>query len=133
LLPRAYAPNASASFAPSPARPASVRPAYTVAVTRGLAWRASAAASRSVSPAASATATHAGKLRTYKIHLGSSDVLMEPNDKYLCTVPARPTGQRRVYLPFPDDDRFSVILSKAFLLAADDKIADKSITTQIHR
>ena len=30
-----------------------------------------------------------GKLRTYRIHLGSGNVLMEPNDQYLCIVPAR--------------------------------------------
>ena len=36
-----YAPNASASFAASPARAGSLRPAYILAVTRGLAWRAS--------------------------------------------------------------------------------------------
>ena len=34
-----------------------------------------------------------GELRTYKIHLGSANVLMEPNDEYLCIVPAR--GKRR--------------------------------------
>ena len=28
-----------------------------------------------------------GSLRTYKIHLGSSNILMEPNDHYLCIVP----------------------------------------------
>ncbi len=27
-----------------------------------------------------------GKLRTYRIHLGSSNILMEPNDQYLCIV-----------------------------------------------
>ena len=30
-----------------------------------------------------------GDLRTYKIHLGSSNILMEPNDQYLCIVPGR--------------------------------------------
>ena len=28
-----------------------------------------------------------GDLRTYKIHLGSGNILMEPNDQYLCIVP----------------------------------------------
>ena len=28
----------------------------------------------------------AGKLRTYRIHLGSSNIQMEPNDQYLCIV-----------------------------------------------
>jgi len=34
-----------------------------------------------------------GDLRTYKIHLGSGNVLMEPNGQYLCIVPTR--GARR--------------------------------------
>ena len=28
-----------------------------------------------------------GKLHTYKIHLGTGNILMEPNDQYLCIVP----------------------------------------------
>lgn len=30
-----------------------------------------------------------GDLRTYKIHLGSGNILMEPNDQYLCIVQGR--------------------------------------------
>src|SRR2546427_5558255 len=30
-----------------------------------------------------------GELRTYKIHLGSGNILMTPNDQYLCIVPDR--------------------------------------------
>ncbi len=33
-----------------------------------------------------------GSLRTYKIHLGSGNILMEPNDQYLCIVPRRSAG-----------------------------------------
>ena len=33
-----------------------------------------------------------GDVRTYKIHLGSGNILMEPNDQYLCIVPARGMG-----------------------------------------
>ena len=37
-----------------------------------------------------------GDVRTYKIHLGSGNILMEPNDQYLCIVPTRaPTKQPR--------------------------------------
>jgi hypothetical protein len=75
-----------------------------------------------------------GKLRTYKIHLGSSNILMEPNDQYLCIVPARDpaaTGNERLFLPFEGDATLSVILSKAFLLAADDAIKDPTIVRQI--
>jgi hypothetical protein len=76
-----------------------------------------------------------GQLRTYKIHLGSSNVLMEPNDLYLCIVADRKTVAidpgTRVFLPFEGDHTLSVILSKAFLLAADSAIADESILRQI--
>lgn len=72
-----------------------------------------------------------GKLRTYKIHLGSGNILMEPNDQYLCIVPDRSPRQADVQLPFEGDSLLAVILSKAFLLAADDKITDTSITRQI--
>ncbi|WP_127504160.1 DUF4132 domain-containing protein [Actinoplanes solisilvae] len=69
-----------------------------------------------------------GTRASYLIHLGSGNVLIEPN-AYLCIV----AGQRpaRVALPFDDDERLSLILSKAFLLAADDKITDRSILRQL--
>jgi hypothetical protein len=70
-----------------------------------------------------------GTLRTYRIHLGSGNILMEPNDAYLCVVPGR--GSARIALPFDDDPTLSVILSKALLLAADDKIKDRTILSQM--
>jgi hypothetical protein len=74
-----------------------------------------------------------GDLRTYRIHLGSSNVLMEPNDQYLCVVPARKATDptEKLPLPYEGDAGLSVILSKALLLAADRKIQDPSITGQI--
>lgn len=74
-----------------------------------------------------------GKLRTYKIHLGSTNILMEPNDQYLCIVPDRKKKDvtNNLFIPFEGDGGLSIILSKAFLLAADDKISDSSITSQI--
>ncbi|MEU6421815.1 DUF4132 domain-containing protein [Streptomyces spiralis] len=74
----------------------------------------------------------AGDLRTYRIHLGSANILMEPDGSYLCIVPARASSNGKVFLPF-EDDRLSLILSKAFLLAADTKITDESILMQIKR
>ncbi|MDF5754175.1 DUF4132 domain-containing protein [Spongiactinospora sp. TRM90649] len=72
-----------------------------------------------------------GDLRTYKIHLGSGNILMEPNDAYLCVVPGG-TGMGRVFLPFEEDGgMLSVVLSKAFLLAADTEITDPTITRQL--
>src|ERR1041385_1421759 len=46
-----------------------------------------------------------GSLRTYKIHLGSANILMEPNDQYLCIVPARGAAdaapsREKLFLPF---------------------------------
>jgi hypothetical protein len=72
-----------------------------------------------------------GKKRAYKIHLGSGNILMEPNDQYLCIVPGRGETEEGVFLPFEGDRTLAVILSKAFLLADDDKIKDTSITRQI--
>lgn len=83
-----------------------------------------------------------GSLRTYKIHLGSANILMEPNDQYLCI---HASGVRDgaaapgvlvpggVFLPFEGDRTLSIILSKAFLLAADGKITDPTITRQIQQ
>lgn len=75
-----------------------------------------------------------GDLRTYKIHLGSSNILMEPNDQYLCIVPGRGSGEAardNLFLPFEGDGVLSIILSKAFLLAEDTRISDPTITRQI--
>ncbi len=76
-----------------------------------------------------------GKKRIYKIHIGSSNILMEPNDEYLCIVPARGKGvdTSKVFLPFESDRGLSLVLSKAFLLAEDDKIEDTTILSQINR
>jgi hypothetical protein len=75
-----------------------------------------------------------GDLRTYRIHLGSANVLMEPNDEYLCIVPDRSAKARpRVLLPFEDDNRLSEIISKAFLVAGDKRISDRTIIDQVRR
>jgi hypothetical protein len=75
-----------------------------------------------------------GDLRTYKIHLGSANVLMVP-DQYLCIVPTRgpasPDEAGHIYLPFEGDSVLSLVLSKAFLLANDTAIKDASIMSQI--
>ncbi|MEX0724765.1 MAG: hypothetical protein WD065_00765, partial [Planctomycetaceae bacterium] len=74
-----------------------------------------------------------GNKRTYKIHLGSGNILMEPNDQYLCIVPDSRARAKEddLYLPFEGDGVLSIIISKALLLAADDKIKDPTITRQI--
>ncbi|HJZ48710.1 MAG TPA: DUF4132 domain-containing protein [Roseiflexaceae bacterium] len=78
-----------------------------------------------------------GDIRTYKIHLGSGNILMEPNDQYLCIVPARgaaPTnGHGTRFVPFEGDGTLAIILSKALLLANDTAIDDPTIVRQIRR
>ncbi|MGI5119220.1 hypothetical protein ACQEU5_06700 [Marinactinospora thermotolerans] len=71
-----------------------------------------------------------GELNTYRIHLGSGNILMVSGDRYLCIVP----GDVPVtYLPFDGDRMLSIILSKALLLAEDTKITDPTILGQIRR
>ena len=77
-----------------------------------------------------------GELRAYRIHLGSGNILMEPDDQYLCIVPSQGAVKgpaAKVFLPFEGDRTLSIILSKAFLLADDAKIDDRTILSQIHR
>lgn len=74
-----------------------------------------------------------GTRQTYKIHLGSGNIMMEDKG-YLCIVPARWKREADgVKLPFEGDRVLSVILSKALLLAADDAITDPSILHQLKR
>ncbi len=78
-----------------------------------------------------------GHVRTYKIHLGSGNILMEPNDQYLCIVTdkkeERSNNEDKLFLPFDGDKTLSIILSKAFLLADDLNITDTTILSQIGR
>ncbi|HUU82109.1 MAG TPA: DUF4132 domain-containing protein [Phycisphaerae bacterium] len=76
-----------------------------------------------------------GQRRTYKIHLGSGNVLMQPDDQYLCIVPGRSAADRpvadKLHLPFEGDRTLPIVLSKALLLAEDHKIKDETILSQI--
>ncbi len=73
-----------------------------------------------------------GTLREYKIHLGSGNILMAPNDAYLCIVPGRDaSGADKVFLPFDGDAVLAIVLSKAFMLVHDDAIEDSTIVSQI--
>jgi hypothetical protein len=73
-----------------------------------------------------------GDRTTYRIHLGSGNVLMEPGSRYLCIVQGAATkaSPNSLTLPFEGDHTLSLILSKAFLLADDRKIKDPSILCQ---
>jgi len=74
-----------------------------------------------------------GDRATYKIHLGSGNVIVEPGSRYLCIVEAAATKAtpRNLPLPFEGDHKLSLILSKAFLLADDRKIKDETILRQL--
>jgi hypothetical protein len=74
-----------------------------------------------------------GKLCTYKIHIGSGGVYMAPSNRYLCIVPktTKKSASDDVFLPFESDGMLSLILSKAFLLADDININDRTIIRQI--
>lgn len=78
-----------------------------------------------------------GERATYKIHLGSGNILMEPGNKYLCIVPGRSIdssggkASHRIFLPFEGDGMLAIILSKAFLLVEDTKITDRTILRQL--
>jgi Domain of unknown function (DUF4132) len=74
-----------------------------------------------------------GKRHSYKIHIGSTNILILPNDRYLCIVPGRGKDKTvgSVNLPFEGDRGLSIILSKAFMLADDDQITDPTILSQL--
>jgi hypothetical protein len=73
-----------------------------------------------------------GDRHTYKIHLGSGNILRTPNDQYLCIVPkSNAAAPQAGYLPYEGDRMLAVILSKAMMLAADTKITDPTILSQL--
>lgn len=72
-----------------------------------------------------------GTRATYRIHIGSANVLMEPSGRYLCIVPAPGRKVANVLLPFEGDGLLTVILSKVALLARDDRITDPEILRQL--
>lgn len=73
-----------------------------------------------------------GERHTYKIHLGSGNILRTPNDQYLCIVPkSNPVAPQAGYLPYEGDRMLAVILSKAMMLADDTKITDPTILSQL--
>jgi hypothetical protein len=74
-----------------------------------------------------------GTRHLYKIHCGSGNILMSPNDKYLCIVPNQAVRRDKepISLPFEGDTLLSVIISKAILLASDEKITDPTILLQL--
>ena len=73
-----------------------------------------------------------GKRHRYAIHFGSSNIQILPGNRYLCIVPdSTPAEARDLALPFAGDNLVSIILAKAFLLADESRITDKTILSQL--
>jgi hypothetical protein len=68
-------------------------------------------------------------VRTYEIHLGSSNILVELEGQSLCLVPDRRPSDATPgnFLQFEGDRTLSVLVSKALLLADDIRVADATI------
>ncbi|QNP61647.1 DUF4132 domain-containing protein [Streptomyces genisteinicus] len=79
------------------------------------------------------TAVVSGTRATYRVHLVSGSVHVEPGG-HLCVVPASfgSSPHPRLFLPFADEDRMTgIVLSKVLLLAEDERIDDPSILAQL--
>ena len=73
-----------------------------------------------------------GTRHRYRIHIGSTNIQIMPENRYLCIVPGRSAASpAKTFLPFEGDRGLSIVLSKAFMLAEDDKIRDKTILSQL--
>jgi hypothetical protein len=70
-----------------------------------------------------------GSLHRYRIHIGSTSVLMGTDETCL----SLGTVRRRAVegIPFDDDSALTMIVSTALMLAEDNKIKDKDILAQI--
>jgi hypothetical protein len=74
-----------------------------------------------------------GSLATYRVHLGSAVVHVEPGN-HVCIVPAAATEATPLFLPFADSDaRTREVVSKVLLLARDSLITDPTILRQIQQ
>ena len=65
----------------------------------------------------------------YEIHLGSGACAR--GGRHICIVPKSFEEGDKIWLPFEGDRTLSIIISKALLLAADDKITDPVIQGQL--
>ena len=70
-----------------------------------------------------------GTRHEYEIHLGSG--ACSRSGRHICIVPKSTAEGDRIWLPFEGDRTLSIIISKAMLLAADDKITDPVILGQL--
>ncbi|KXV44777.1 hypothetical protein AD943_01975 [Gluconobacter roseus] len=72
-----------------------------------------------------------GVLHSYRVHIRTGNIFLDPDRRYICIVPDARKKKSTIALPFDDDQTLAVILSKLFLLAADDKITDPVILRQL--
>ncbi|HEU0097432.1 MAG TPA: DUF4132 domain-containing protein [Allosphingosinicella sp.] len=70
-----------------------------------------------------------GRRHLYRIHLGSGACFR--GERHICIVPKPAAEEGRIWLPFEGDRTLSIIISKALLLADDDKITDPVILRQL--
>ena len=70
-----------------------------------------------------------GTRHEYEIHLGSGACAR--GGRHICIVPKSFEEGDKIWLPFEGDRTLSIIISKALLLAADDKITDPVIQGQL--
>lgn len=71
-----------------------------------------------------------GKLASYRIHLGTAAIYIEPGG-HVCIVPEA-KKPKKIYLPFVDADKTTTeIITKILLLQNDHKIKDESILVQL--
>ena len=61
--------------------------------------RAAAGDRRPRPPSRAASCDVRGDLRTYRIHLGSGNILIDPNERYLCIVPSARSGAAEDRIP----------------------------------
>ena len=71
-----------------------------------------------------------GRRHDYLIHLGSGGIQIADTRKHVCIVPEQ-VRRKAVALPFETDTTLSMIVSKALMLANDDKISDPVILQQL--
>jgi hypothetical protein len=78
-----------------------------------------------------------GRIRRYRIHLGSGAIFMEPGSTALVIKKSKLASREqipaedRLYLPFEGDELLFDILNHALLLVHDDEIADPGLRKQI--
>lgn len=80
------------------------------------------------------TTSHMARMRnrTDDGDLGSGNILMTPNDQYLCIVQkSDPAAPQTGHLPYEGDRMPAVILGKAMLPADDTAITDPTILSRL--